>query len=185
MERKGFGIRFGAYLIDVVIITVLGMVLVPIFLPVPIVGALLLLVIAFGYPVIEILQARSPGKMILGMVIMRDDGAPAPREQLIKRTLIKFSPSIVSNVLGAIALIAGTAALARLANAAGTILGIVLLVLSIKTLQTVKQAFWDVQAKTAVYGKPAVAAAGFQPVMPGAAPPVAPAVPPAAPPPPV
>lgn len=167
LERKGFGIRFGAYIIDVVIMAVIIGVLGVAMLAVPIVAALLMLVVALGYPLIEVFQARSPGKMILGMTIGREDGTPATRDQLITRTLVKFSPSIASNVLAALALVTGVGILGTLANVVGLALGITLLVLSWTPLQTVRQAFWDLKTKTAVFGKAAYTPAGFPPVMPG------------------
>lgn len=172
LERKGFGIRFGAYVIDVVIMTVISMVLLPVVIVTPILGVLLLLAIGFGYPVIEIMTARSPGKMILGMTVMGENGAAATRDQLIRRTLIKFAPSIVGNLIGAVALLVGSPLLSNLANLAALALGITLLVLSWKTLQTTRQAFWDLQVRTAVFGK-GVVAQGFAPVMPGQPAPVA------------
>lgn len=164
LERKGFGIRLGAYVIDVVIMMIAATVLLTAMLAVPIVGALLLLVLAVAYPAIEVIKAQSPGKMILGMKITNEDGARATREQLIMRTAIKFSPSIVGIVMSALSLITGSQTLSTLGGVAQLGIAIGLLVMSWTPLQTVKQTFWDLKARTAVMGK-ATAAAGF-PVVP-------------------
>jgi len=166
LERKGFGIRLGAYIIDVVIMAIAATVLMTAMLAVPIVGALLLIVLAVAYPAIEVLRAQSPGKMILGMKITGEDGAPATREQLITRTVIKFSPSIVGIVLSALSLIIGSTLISTLGSVAQLGLAIALLVMSWTPLQTVKQAFWDLKAKTAVMGK-ATAPIGFPVGQPG------------------
>lgn len=165
MERKGLGIRIGAYAIDVAIMIVVSMVLMPVMIFVPILGAILLLALAVGYPAIEVLRGQSPGKMILGLKVAGENGEPATQEQLIKRTAIKFSPSILNLVLSALNGVVGLGFILSSLGSVGVFaLGIVLLVLSLKTMETSRQAFWDLQAKTAVFGKPAPVA-GFAPVM--------------------
>jgi uncharacterized RDD family membrane protein YckC len=164
LERKGLGIRLGAAIID----SVIGMAIATVVVSVAggVVGGLIAVFVLLAYPLIEIAKAQSPGKMILKLKIHSDDGSPVTRDQLIQRSLIRWSPSILGALVAVVAVFAP--ALAMLGNLGQLALGIVLLVLSWQTINTTKQAFWDVRAKTAVMG-PATSSVpiGFQPVMSG------------------
>ena len=167
LERKGFGIRLGAYAIDIVVMYVAILIVVAVTFAVPVVGGLLAMAVALAYPVIEAVKGQSPGKMALGLKIARADGAPAVRDQLVRRALVKWSPTIVSFGATALGKITGfEVTLGFIGSLASLGLGIALLAMSWSTLQTVRQAFWDLKANTAVFGKPAAVAAGFAPVMP-------------------
>jgi uncharacterized RDD family membrane protein YckC len=165
LERKGLGIRFGAAVIDTVITIAVTAVLAMIVGP--LVGGLVGMAICLAYPLIEIAKAQSPGKMILKLKIYAENGGPATRQQLVQRTLIRWSPTLVSAVFSLIGAFAP--AIAQLGGLASLALSIGLLVLSWQTLQTTKQCFWDVKAKTAVMGPVGAGLPIGFPVQPAAA----------------
>lgn len=129
MERKGFGPRLGALLIDLVILLLVGC---GIALATggayfqygsPSAEALaqgrtsgIISGIAFLlYASTEIFAAATPGKMILRQLIGSAAGtAPAPTGALVTRYLVKWSPTILNllfwiTMLGAISFLAGLA----------------------------------------------------------------------------
>jgi uncharacterized RDD family membrane protein YckC len=175
MERKGFGPRLLAAVIDGAILMgffcVVGMmtgmgsrtvsangtVVVTTGARVgTIIGALFVL----AYTSTEIFLAGSPGKLILKMKIGSETGAvPAPQDQLIRRWLIKSSGSLL-NLLYAFTFIGLFWWLASLA-------GLVILVGCFFALGANRQALHDVLAHTAVYGTAPATQQGFQPIMGG------------------
>ena len=172
LERKGFGIRLGAYAIDLVAIVVVASVIaIVVSFVVPRLTGLLVLAAVVGYAFVEIAMAQSPGKMALGMKVAREDGSPASQDQLVRRTLIKYAPLLVHYGIAAVVSLLGVSLIGAAAPLLGALaslgLAITLLAISWGPLQTVRQSFWDIKAKTAVFGKPAAVAAGFAPVMPG------------------
>jgi uncharacterized RDD family membrane protein YckC len=165
LERKGLGIRFGAAVIDAVLCAIVGNVAIAV--AGGIVGTIVSMLVMLAYPLIEIARAQSPGKMILKLKVTSEDGSPATREQLIQRGVIRWSGNILTAVLGLLAFV--VPALAFLGSLGQLALGIALLVLSWQTINTTRQGYWDVRAKTAVMGPVgAVAVPGF-PVQPVAA----------------
>lgn len=183
LERKGFGIRLGAYLIDFVIVVV-GMGIIGV-----IVGAgfairmggmggsvegitadqaraimlagLIGNLLALAYFSTDIFMAGTPGKKLLKLTIMSETGAPAPQAQLATRFAIKYSGTILGFLgaipgLGFLGMISGLAAL-------------VIFIGCFMALGQKRQALHDTLAKTAVFGPAVVGMApmGFQPVMPG------------------
>ena len=159
MERVGFGSRFGAALIDVVILfavlAIVGMVL-----GVGTMSALgsmgggaaagggmlmlaLMGLIPLAYTSLEILKAATPGKMVLKLAIRNEDGSPAAQDTLAKRWAIKNSASLV----GFVATVTGITMLHTL----GSIIGLVIFIGCFLVLQETKQALHDKLGKTAVY----------------------------------
>lgn len=146
LERKGLVPRLIAAIIDGLIVGVACGVLAVLGKIGLILGAL----IYIGYPVIEILKAQSPGKMIMKFKVTTEDGQAPSRDQLVQRAMLRWGPLAIGGVLTLVALVVPIlATLAQLVVAVGSI---VLLVLSLKPLQTSNQAIWDVRAKTAVMG---------------------------------
>lgn len=106
-------------------------------------------------------MAGTPGKMILKMKIGDEGGVvPAPQHLLIKRWVIKWSPSLL-NLLFALTFI-------RLFSWLASLAAIVVLVGFFFTLGENRQALHDTIAHTAVYGVVPILQQGFQPIMPGA-----------------
>jgi hypothetical protein len=206
MERKGFGPRLLAALIDGFLVLALFCVASVVFgmgmqfnfggsaalsgaaRGAAIVGTLL----GLAYGSTEIFLAGSPGKLLLKMKIGGETGVvPAPQAQLIRRWLVKWSPSLL-NVLFAITLFRPFNWLANLA-------GLVIFVGCFFALGANRQTLHDVLAHTAVYGVGVTTPQGFQPIMgggyapgpgagpvagPGPIPPGGPGAPPPPPPPP-
>jgi uncharacterized RDD family membrane protein YckC len=198
MERKGFGIRLGALVIDAVIIWVLYFILNLLIGPKLVIDLsmtpdemlamatsyarryyLIIAIPGLAMAAVEILRAQTPGKMILKMIIRDQGGEAAKPPQLLKRAALKYGMYAVY-LLIAITAVEGlrfVAWLIQLAFIGG----------SFAALGQTRQALHDMLGKTAVFGPPSpVAAAGLQPAMPGApgaAPPPPAAAPPTAPPP--
>lgn len=168
LERKGLGIRLAAAVIDGVIVAVATTVLAQVL---GVVGLIVGSLAALAYPAIEVLKAQSPGKMILKLTVTAADGSPATRDQLVRRSLVRYAPTLAGAVLGLAAVVVPT--LAMLGNLVVLAAAIALLVVSYKTLQTTRQAFWDVRAGTAVMG-PITAATVPAAAMPPAIPPTLP-----------
>jgi len=168
--RIGFGRRVGAYLIDTVflillffiammftsigeeIMDLLGgdttqMMLNPEELTESIIQILMPLVLAvtFIYYSLEVIFARTPGKMLLGMIIGTDERRFASYSQLFVRLAIKHLSSFFSLffVLTAISLF----------QTFSTIAGFVIYVGCLFALSLKKQALHDTVARTAVYFK--------------------------------
>lgn len=180
MERKGFGPRLGAGLIDFVIMLVVGGVLGIIFLgsfsmnfgmpakggtmTVAHTGAiiaytLIVALIGLAYFSTEIFMAASPGHAILKMKITREDGSPADQQTLIKRFCIRRAPQILS-LLTIIPVLGGIISILNL------VVSIVIIVSCFMTLRANRLALHDEWSGTAVYGPVSgVVPAGF-PVQP-------------------
>src|SRR5213078_1724412 len=129
MERQGFGIRLGALIIDIVILIVLSLIVNLIFgrgftfsygaTRGGVAYNLVSNLISLAYWSTEIFRAASPGKMILGLKIGSETGAPATQEQLIMRFAIKTSPTLlmlvasiipfIGWIIGIVAILAGLA----------------------------------------------------------------------------
>jgi uncharacterized RDD family membrane protein YckC len=127
----------------------------------------------------EVLKAQSVGKMVLKYKITNQDGGPATQDQLLKRTMIKLAPWIIS-VVGAV--LSFSIILSMLVGLVELVAAIAVLVMALMMLRDNRLAYYDELAGTAVYG-PGTAPQGF-PVMQPGAPGVAPMAPTGAPPPP-
>jgi uncharacterized RDD family membrane protein YckC len=182
LERKGFGIRLGAYLIDIVIvIVVMGIIgvivgagfavrmggmgggaegLTPEQLHAIMLAGIIGNLLALAYYSTDIFMAGTPGKKLLKLTIMSETGAPAPPAQLAMRFAIKYS----STIIGFLAAIPGLGFLSII----GGLAGLAVFIGCFMTLGVKRQALHDMIAKTAVFG-PGVPGMvpGFQPVMPG------------------
>jgi uncharacterized RDD family membrane protein YckC len=155
MERIGFGARFGAALIDIVVILIAMAVLGPLFG----VGAtafamagseagfslgiLIIMLIPVAYSSTEVFLAGTPGKKILKLAIRNEDGTPAEQNTLIKRWVIKNSGSFL-NLIGAITTV-------TLFSSLGSLAGFVIFIGSFLVFMEAKMALHDKLAKTAVY----------------------------------
>jgi len=180
MERKGFGPRLLAVLIDVgiqiALFCAVGMVAGGTLMfsygggaggpgGAPTtgsrIGAIIGALLGLAYASTEIFLAGTPGKLALKMKIGDEAGVvPAPQDKLIRRWLIKWSPSLL-NLLFAITFFRPFSWLAGLA-------GLVVLVGFFFSLGMNKQALHDTLAHTAVYGTGTAAMQqGFQPIMGG------------------
>jgi uncharacterized RDD family membrane protein YckC len=169
LERKGLGIRLGAAIIDGLIVGVINMVLATVA---GVVGIVIGALVMIAYPAIEVLKARSPGKMALKLKVVSEDGSPATRDQLVQRAIIRWIGTIAGGALTLVAL--AVPSLAYLGNLGLFGISIALLALSWKTLQTTRQGYWDVRAKTAVVGPAVAVPAGLAPsASPQVPPPVA------------
>lgn len=146
LERKGLVPRLIAAIIDGVILTIIATILTRL----GVVGVILAALVYLAYPLIELLKAQSPGKMIMKFKVVAEDGGPATQEHLIQRSLLRWGPTAASGVLTLVAIaVPFMATLASLVLLAGSI---GLLILSLKPMQASNQAIWDVRAKTAVLG---------------------------------
>jgi uncharacterized RDD family membrane protein YckC len=106
MERVGFGPRLGAALLDSVFLLAivalflwLGAWAFTILLIVDnerhSLATLLLSLVPITYGMFEIFRGATFGKMVLGLSIRRDDGAPAPRSLLFERWALKNGPTLL------------------------------------------------------------------------------------------
>ena len=144
MQREGFGIRFGAALIDGVIMIVgaivIGLVL-GFVLP-PYVGGVVGALFSLAYSSLEIFKGATPGKMFLKLQITDEAGNPASRDQLVRRWAVKNAGSILAVV----------AALTTLGfiNWAGSLCSLGILAGAFMMLKPHRQAWHDTFAKTAV-----------------------------------
>ncbi|MDB5297493.1 MAG: hypothetical protein JWO31_3476 [Phycisphaerales bacterium] len=180
LERKGLGIRVGAWVIDLVAMLVAAVIVnIVVSLVIPRLAGLFVLAVVCGYAFIEIATGQSPGKMALKLKVAREDGAPAAQDQMVRRTVIKYSPLLVHYGIAALTGLIGVGVIGFLGALVGGLgslaLGIILFVMSWKPMELARQAFWDLQANTAVFGPPAAAtapftpagSAGFAPIMTG------------------
>jgi uncharacterized RDD family membrane protein YckC len=181
MERKGFGIRLGATVIDIVFLGVINIILGFIFLGgfvanfgMPsrssatlaaahagafLIYSLLVAAIALAYFTTEIFMAASPGHTLLKLKITREDGSPADQQTLIKRFCIRRAPQIL-------ALLTVIPLLGLLIGLVNIVVSIVIVVSCFMTLRVSRLALHDEWSGTAVYGPVSgVVPAGF-PVQP-------------------
>lgn len=168
MDRKGFGPRLGAAILDFLIVLV-GVGIISFFFSATLgallggavagpaggvaggaagayyLTAVLFSVLVFCYGLIEAFTGASPGKRMIGIIIRKANGRPAPLGTLLLRYLLKNAGS----ALACVATVTGSGMvdnLSRLAAAAIT-LGFLL------TLGESRQALHDHIAGTAVYGR--------------------------------
>ena len=189
MERKGFGIRLGAFLIDLVILIVIQAILSIILIGSLSVNfgvgtpggaapgtlseadlgkirtfAIVSGLIQLAYWSLEIFRGQSVGKMALGMKIGNEMGTvPADTGTLAVRYALKN----VSGIIGLIASVTGVTVLSWV----GGLAGLAIFIGCFFTLGQKRQALHDMIAKTAVYGPAKVPVQGFQPVMTSPPPP--------------
>ncbi len=167
--RVGFGKRFGAVLIDILIIGVIGgaigYTMQDFFIgmmPPPSgmegldestvamaqgAGGISLAISLFAllYSFVEMLTGASPAKHILGIIVAHDDRRAGDTALYIKRWFIKSIPSLVS--------LLGTLTAIGVISTLGMILSLALLVGCFFALGEKKQALHDMLAKTAVFHK--------------------------------
>lgn len=181
MVRKGFGIRLLALIIDFLILAVIQVVLSLIILGTlrvsfgtvgsasdpAMAGRFRILQIVAGivglaYWSLEIVQARSVGKMLLGMTIGSENGVtPAAPSALGTRYLLKQSPTIMNVIVA----ILGVSFLSLIS----TLVGLAFFIGCFFALGAKRQALHDMIAHTAVYGPGTepVIQQGFEPIMGG------------------
>jgi uncharacterized RDD family membrane protein YckC len=102
-------------------------------------------VFVFLYSLIEAVTGASPGKMVLGLRVGREDGRQATRGIYARRWAVKFSGSL----LGLLGAIPGIYVAGLLAPAAG----LVVFAGCFFALGDKRQALHDLAAKTAVFRK--------------------------------
>jgi hypothetical protein len=151
--RIGFLMRFVAFVIDAIIATVLARVPMVIFgiLHLAWLGAIIGGVLALAYYSLEVLKARSLGKMLFQYTITAQDGSPATRDQLLKRYLYKQLPQIL--------LIVAALPIPLVGLLLSILAGLISLVIAIGclfVLQPEHLALHDKLFKTAVFGPPTV-----------------------------
>jgi uncharacterized RDD family membrane protein YckC len=164
-DRAGFGVRLGAFVIDIVIYSIIFIVAVfasgivnefdftsfmafsnPALIEdftnriLP-----LSLIITFIYFSMEIFLAATPGKMILGLVIANDDKTKASLLTLFIRFLLKHVDFVISVFVFLTSL--------KALNFLGTFLWLVIFVGCFFVLAEKRQSFHDMLANTAVYRK--------------------------------
>ncbi len=107
MERIGILPRLGASLIDCVVLilfaTIFGLVFGSPFVMggLGYIAGLIFFGALLGYSYLEVLWAQTPGKKVLGLKIMNQDGSEASQDVLMKRWAIKQSGNLL-NLLSAI-----------------------------------------------------------------------------------
>lgn len=166
MQRKGFGPRIIAWLIDVFLVIIVVSVLSFFFSAT--IGAVLggsvggpvggvagaglgayvlttplFALLAVGYGLIEAFTGASPGKRILGLKIREADGDEAATSHLLVRYAVKHSGS-------ALAFLAGVLDSALLQNL-GTLAGMLIMLGFLLTLGASRQALHDKLTGTAVF----------------------------------
>ncbi|GAB7080755.1 RDD family protein [Megalodesulfovibrio paquesii] len=166
MQRKGFGPRLGAAILDFLIVLV-GVGIISFFFSATLgailggtlagpaggvaggaagayyLTAVLFTLLVFGYGLIEAFTGASPGKRMIGLIIRKDTGEAAPLATLLLRYLLKNSGS----ALTFLATVTGMSLFETLSQfaAAAITLGFLL------TLGESRQALHDRLAGTAVY----------------------------------
>jgi len=161
MERQGFGIRLGAFLIDIVAPIILRLIISVISghgfsvsygyrSAAGSVGySLVMSLVVLGYWSTEIFKAASPGKMLLGLSIGSETGSAATQNQLVMRWAFKNAFSLiglVGTIIGAVIPIFGLIiGIISLSAALAIFVGCFL------TLGAQRQALHDMLAHTAVY----------------------------------
>jgi uncharacterized RDD family membrane protein YckC len=151
--RIGFLMRFVAAIIDGIIANVLARVVIVVFgiLHLPWLGAILGGVLALAYYSLEVLKARSLGKMLFQYTITAQDGSPATRDQLLKRYLYKQLPQVLFIVAALPIPLFGL-----LFGILGLLVALAIAVGCLLALQPEHLALHDKLFKTAVFGPPTV-----------------------------
>lgn len=164
-ERIGFGIRLGAIIIDIILISALSFFFGMFGLGAGgLAGAITsggegsaalaggiagfvatTVMVTALYNIIEGLVGASPGKMVLGIKIKRQDGTPGDTALYMKRWAIKN----ISSLLNLLAMFTGIGFISSIAGAAG----FAIFVGCFLALRENKLALHDELAKTAVYRK--------------------------------
>ena len=170
MQREGFGIRLGAYLLDVIIILIVAFLLLggSIFAALTGAGAggtaqagaeavsigflILFFVFAVGYSLTEIFMAGSPGKRVLGIMIADENGTRASIGQLTKRWAIKNAGNLI-DIVGTLTGLAFLGTIGKLVNFA-------IVIGCFFVLGAARQAFHDKLAGTAVFKRSAILTTG-------------------------
>ncbi len=171
-ERIGFGLRLGAYLIDTIVIWIIGGILGFVLGGVlgvgvgatagaggsdeaaqaaalaGVMGAIVGTVIGVGIASIgwiawEGLTGQALGKMLLKIRIKTEDGSKAGTDKLLTRAAVKYSPSILS-LIGGLTKVSAISSLGNLA-------GLVIFIGCLMVLGQKRQAIHDMVAKTAVF----------------------------------
>jgi uncharacterized RDD family membrane protein YckC len=175
VTRVGFGSRFAALILDIIIIGGISFVIAPIVGGVlgasaaaatteaaggtdpavaaaagGIIGSIMALIVVLPltyvvYYLIEGLTGITLGKLILGIKVANQDGTAAPIGTLITRWAVKSSGNILT-LLGAILSIS-------ILGTIGGLVGLVIFVGCFLVLGVKKQAIHDLVAKTAVFKK--------------------------------
>ncbi len=172
--RVGFWKRVGSHVIDMIFITIAGMIaffnndsfnemmtrfsggdvdildpkLQDQFAQVSLEVVPIIMLVRFFYFATEIFMAKSVGKMIMGLEIGSEDRQKADLVQLLKRYFIKHADT----VLYLIFVITSISVL----NSATNIIGYVILFGFLMVLRRERQALHDYAAKTAVFSKDAI-----------------------------
>src|SRR3954454_938852 len=151
--RIGFPMRLVAYLIDWVVSAILVAVPTVIFsvLHLPWLGRVIGGVLALAYFSLEVLKARSLGKMFFQYTITAQNGSPATRDQLLKRYLYKQLPQVIFIVAALPIPVVGF-----LLSLVGLAVSLVIAVGCLLALQPEHLALQDKLFKTAVFGPPTV-----------------------------
>jgi uncharacterized RDD family membrane protein YckC len=166
-RRVGFGHRFGALIIDIVILMIIGYVfkmILGIKDPTPeelmggmdpenidmsammmtsIKASLLSYIIGVLYTSMEIFLRKTPGKMALGLIVTNENGEIPTMNAMIIRYLFKQ----ISTILLIMAILLNVVSLIWVAS----LLGIVFLIGCFFALSEKRMALHDMIAKTAVY----------------------------------
>lgn len=142
-ERAGFGVRLGAALIDGLIVLI-GVGILRLIFGGSWLGNVLQALAVLAYYSQEVFQAATPGKKALKLAIGGLGGLPAPSDALVKRYLVKISPTLISLVVAVLPFLG-------FLNFLGGLVGLVLFVGCFLVLGSKRQALHDMLADTAVY----------------------------------
>lgn len=188
MQRIGFHLRAAACLLDLVLLAIVVHVAAAVdvfinesrgvryFGGVTWAGVILSILVC---AVCEATSGASPGKRIMGLVIAADDGGPASRGALLRRTLIKFCPFglavfplTVFTVLDggqpwspAWYVRDGLQILGAVDAVVTSLVTVYVIVGCFRVLGKERQAFHDQLAGTAVFRAASVPTPAFEPVM--------------------
>jgi uncharacterized RDD family membrane protein YckC len=171
-KRVGFGPRFGAALLDIVLICIVSLLFggtmgallglgagamigagtegggaAAAGAALGAVGGMMIGMYVFGflYSLIEAFTGASPGKMVLKLKIGFEDGRNAPVSTYVARWAVKYAGTLI----GLVALMPGL----HLLGTVGTLAGVVIFIGCFLVLGDKRQALHDLAAKTAVFNK--------------------------------
>jgi uncharacterized RDD family membrane protein YckC len=156
MERVGFGTRLLAAIVDGIILLIIIVALSAVlgtgmsFSTDPaananmgLVAVLLMPLIVLAYYSLEIFKGQTPAKMLMKIIIRKEDGTPAPTNVLLTRWVIKNAGTLIT-LVGALTTLA-------ILGTIGTLAGVVIFFGSFLALTAPKQTLHDKLAHTAVY----------------------------------
>ncbi len=154
MNREGFFIRAGAYLLDIIFCLIPALIVT--FVAAIAIGGWFAGVLSVGffvgYSTLEIFRGATFGKTILGLKITLEDGSQPDRNTIIKRWAIKWSPFLISFLAALTTL--------NFINYFASFAGIAFCISACLTFRAQRQTLHDTLTKTAVYKtQPAAAAA--------------------------